>query len=70
MGVRVDAARHDVGTFRIDDLIALEIFANGGNAFAFDEDVRCVGSVCGHNGAALDDCRHYALPLFKSLAAE
>ena len=62
MGMRVDAARDDVGAFRVERFAALQILADRGDLLALDQDIGLVGPVGGDDGAALDHCRHGCSP--------
>jgi hypothetical protein len=58
MGVRVDAARHDICAVRVERLVALQILADRRDLLTLYKDVRLISSVGRNNCAALDDRRH------------
>jgi hypothetical protein len=62
MRVRINAAGHDVRAFGVEHRIALKIVTDGRNPLTLDENIGLIGSVCGKDGAVLDDCRHCHLP--------
>ena len=63
MRVRVDPAGDDIGLRGIDDLVAGQVLADGGDLLAFDQDIGLPGPVRGEDGAALDDFAHSRPPL-------
>ena len=63
VGMRVDAAGHDVAAGGVEDAVALEAGADGGDLAVLDGDVGLVGEVGGDDGAVADDGGHDCLPI-------
>ncbi len=66
MGVRIDAARHDIAAAGIDHLGAVrrfEIFADGDDRTVVDENIGAARMIVVHDGAAADELGHFNLPL-------
>ena len=61
VGVRVDAAGHDVAAGGVEHLVALEVLADRRDDAAVDQHVGLVGQVGGDDGAALDHGGHWLL---------
>ena len=62
MGMRIDAAGHDITAGRIQRLVAREVRPDLDDPAAIDLDVGLVGEVGGDDGAVLDDCGHDRIP--------
>ena len=62
MGVRVDAAGHDVGAGGVDHLVARQVRTDRRDGVAVDQDVGLVGEIGGNDRAALDDDGHGLSP--------
>jgi hypothetical protein len=70
MGMRIDAAGHDVTARRIQRLVTGEVRSDLDDLAAIDLDVGLVGQVGGDDGSTLDDCAHWiGFPLFLSFSA-
>ena len=61
MGVRVDAAGHDVAARGVEHGVALQVLADGGDHTVVDENIGRIGHIGGDDGAALDHGRHWLL---------
>ena len=65
MGVRIDAARHDVAAAGVNDFGAgrrLQVFADGDDRAVIDQDVGTPRVVVIDDGAAANKLRHAGLP--------
>jgi hypothetical protein len=58
MGMRIDAARHDIAAGGIQRLVTGEVRPDLDDPAAIDLDVGLVGQVGGDDGSVFDDCGH------------
>jgi hypothetical protein len=58
MGMRIDAAGHDIAAGGVELGVADEVGADGGDLAALDQHVGLVGQVGGDDGAVFDGCGH------------
>ena len=61
MGVRIDAAGHDVAAGGVEVFVALEVLADFGDLAAVDGDVCLVGQIGGDDGSVFDDGGHFGM---------
>ena len=71
MGVRIDAAGHDVAAGGVELVIAMQVLADGDDLAVLDQHVGLPGAVGGDDGAVLDDLGHFfSSPIVAALLCE
>ena len=60
VGVRIDAARHDIAAAGVDDLLARQALADGDDPAAVDQDIGALRMIVIDDGAAADEGGHGA----------
>jgi hypothetical protein len=68
MGVRIDAARHDIAAGGVEFVVAVQIGADGHDPAVLHEHVGLPRAVGGYDGAVPDDFRHF-VPLVASASS-
>ena len=64
MGMRVNAAGHDITALGVNDVFALQALSDRSNDLAFNQNIGLVGAIRCYNRAVFNDSRHEKPPSF------